>query len=72
MKNQGRVKLGVRKASLPEDSQALEQAAQGSGCGTKLPEFQERLDNALRQFDFWVLLCGTGSWTQWSLWIPSN
>lgn len=45
--NQGRVKLGVRKASLPENSQALEQAAQGSGCGTKLPEFQERLDNAL-------------------------
>jgi len=46
--HQGRVTLGVRKASLPEGCQALEQAAQGSGCSTKLPEFQECLDVALR------------------------
>jgi len=24
------------------------------------------------EFGFWVLMCGTRSWTQWFLWIPSN
>lgn len=22
--------------------------------------------------DFWVVLCGGRSWTQWSMWVPSN
>jgi len=31
-------RLGVRKGSSPEGGQALEQAPQGSGHGSKLPD----------------------------------
>jgi len=40
--------MDIRKGSSPEGGQAQELAPQGSGCGTKLPEFQKHLDNILR------------------------
>ena len=37
----GRSCWGLRKGSSPEDGEALEQAAQGSGYSPKLPGFKE-------------------------------
>lgn len=66
---------GLGKGSSLPGGWTLEQAPQGSGHGTELPEFEKHLDNALKHrgclFDFWVVLCGVRSWT-WSLWVPSN
>ena len=45
---QGRGSWGLGTGSAPQGGRALEQAAQGSGHGPRLPEFKDHLDNTLR------------------------
>jgi len=45
---EGRVKLHVRKSLFTRKFWALKQAPQGTGHGPKLMDFNEHLDNTLR------------------------
>lgn len=38
-------------------------SSEGDGHGPELPEFKECLDSTLTESEFWVVLCGSGSWT---------
>lgn len=55
---------GGEGKGLHQRAVGMEQPAQGSGHGPKLPELRERLDTALRHW-VWILggpVCGGGSW----------
>ena len=58
---QGRVSLGIREGGSHEGFQILEQAPQGSSHSTKLPEFKEHLDSALRHR---VCILGGPVWSE--------
>ena len=51
---QGRGSWGLGTGSAPQSGWALEQAAQGSRFGPKLPAFEEYLDKTLRH-RIWIL-----------------
>ena len=60
---QGRGSSGLGTGSAPE-------GGHGTGCPglwawPQLPEFKEHLNTPLLEigFEFWVVLCGAGSWT---------
>lgn len=51
----------------------LEQASQGSGCSTQPARVQAASgQHSVYAFIFGVVLWGGGSWTWWSLWVPSS
>ena len=59
--------------SSPEDGQALEQSLQGRGHTSSFWSSRS-IWTTLSDIwsEFWVVLCGARSWTQWSLWVLSN
>lgn len=71
----GEVEVGYVEKVLQQDSGwALEQAAQENGHDTK--DWQNSSSiltmHSDTWFNFWVVLQGASSWSQWSLWVPSN
>lgn len=71
----GEVEVGYVEKVLQQDSGwALEQAAQENGHDTK--DWQNSSSiltmHSDTWFNFWVVLQEASSWSQWSLWVPSN
>jgi len=63
--------VGIRERVLHQRVVEMHQVPHGNGHSPQVARAQKHLDSTLR-LEFWAVLHGARSWTQWSFWVSSN